>query len=182
MWQQVRKLHGSNMAHRDLRAANVMIDAAGKAWLIDFGFAEIAPKKIEQLMDCAELVMSTALIVGPERAAKSFQAVYTKKETRAVLPYLQASVFSGATRAALKKHKPALKNIRQLLALASGAQAKHLETASIDRLSLKRLINIALFGILLLIVVPQFNTFKGALSNLGNVNPLCIRSSLPCRP
>src|SRR6266576_514681 len=41
LWKQVGRLHRANIAHRSLRAANIVVDGAGRPWITDFSFAEL---------------------------------------------------------------------------------------------------------------------------------------------
>ena len=42
LWAEVDKLHRAGIAHRSLRAANVMVSPAGQPRIVDFGFSELA--------------------------------------------------------------------------------------------------------------------------------------------
>ena len=68
IWRGVAQLRARRIAHRDLRLANVMLAPDGRPWLIDFGFAEIAATDQMLDTDVAELLSSTALKVGAQRA------------------------------------------------------------------------------------------------------------------
>ena len=57
--------HG--IAHRDLRRANVIVDADGAPWLIDFGFAEVAASDRALATDLAQLLVALGLAVGATR-------------------------------------------------------------------------------------------------------------------
>ena len=65
VWRQVARLRRERIAHRDLRLANVFLDPDGRAWLIDFGFAELAASDAMLDEDAAELLCSTYTKVGP---------------------------------------------------------------------------------------------------------------------
>ena len=64
-WTLVRDLHARRIAHRDLRLANLLVDADGRPWLIDFGAAELGASDELVGIDVAELLASTAARVGP---------------------------------------------------------------------------------------------------------------------
>src|SRR5262249_2395812 len=40
LWKQVDGLHRARIAHRSLHAANIVVDAAGRPWIVDFSFSE----------------------------------------------------------------------------------------------------------------------------------------------
>ena len=114
IWQMVRQLHSKRIAHRDLRLANIFLDTENKPWLIDFGFSELAAD--DQLLgtDVAELLASTAAVVGPERAVAAAHLATGLDELTRALPWLQPLALSTATRQANDGDK-GLEPIRRLL-------------------------------------------------------------------
>jgi tRNA A-37 threonylcarbamoyl transferase component Bud32 len=42
LWAEVGNLHRAGIAHRSLRAANVMVSPAGQPTIVDFSFSELA--------------------------------------------------------------------------------------------------------------------------------------------
>ena len=68
IWRLVGELRRHRIAHRDLRLANVFLDDDGEVWLIDFGFSEMAASDLLLATDVAELVASSSVYVGAERA------------------------------------------------------------------------------------------------------------------
>ena len=67
LWRQVAMLHAARLAHRSLRAANVLVDD-GRPVIIDLGFgAESADARL-QAIDRAELLASLASLVGAQTA------------------------------------------------------------------------------------------------------------------
>ncbi len=172
-WAQVSKLHQSNMAHRDLRAANLMVAKNGEIWIIDFGFAEIAPRKQRQYMDIAELLMSMSLVVGVNRTVDAvFEEIEPEKILRSI-PYLQREVFSGATAKSLKSQKHLLDELKVDISSRLAIE-EDIDDANIVRFNAKKLINIILIGVLFYVIVPQFNLFRGAFASLGELNILWL--------
>jgi serine/threonine protein kinase len=45
LWRQMDGLHRARIAHRSLRAANIMVDSAGRPWIIDFSFSELGTRR-----------------------------------------------------------------------------------------------------------------------------------------
>ncbi len=68
IWQAIADLRRHGIAHRDLRLANVFLGADGEVWIIDFGFSEMAASDLLLANDVAELVASSSVYVGAERA------------------------------------------------------------------------------------------------------------------
>jgi glycosyltransferase 2 family protein len=68
VWEEVAKLHGAGMAHGDLGRHSVVVDEAGRPWLVDFDHAAaVAPERLRQA-DLVELAVSLAVRFGAERA------------------------------------------------------------------------------------------------------------------
>ena len=61
------------MAHRALRAANVLVTTEGPV-VIDLGFGEESATPRMQAIDRAELLSSLAVLVGSDRAVASAAA------------------------------------------------------------------------------------------------------------
>ena len=125
VWELVGELRRHRIAHRDLRLANIFLDDAGRAWIIDFGFSEVAATDLLLAADVAELIASSCTCVGPERAvAHAVRAVDMTTLAQAV-ERLQRWGLSGATRTALKSRPGLLGELRDRLedaiAPASGA-------------------------------------------------------------
>lgn len=180
-WEQVAALHAANMAHRDLRAANLMVDKQGRAWIIDFGFAEVSPRKQRQYMDIAELLMSMSLVAGVKRTVDAAMPIVGPDRMFKVLPYLRREVFSGATAKSLKQNKQLLVDLKAAIKDCLDIDGEPVE-AKITRINRRKLFNVAIIAVFLYIITPQLNAFSGAFQNLGSINawwlPLIAATSL----
>lgn len=172
-WRQVNKLHLANIAHRDLRAANLMIDKKGQAWIIDFGFAEVSAQNQRQYMDIAELLMSMALTVGVKRTIDAAYKTVDSNRLKHALPYLQKAVFSGATTKQLRQNNHLLEELRDKLKNQLGIE-KDIQNANILRIDKRRAVNIALLAIFIYVVAPQFSSFRHAFSKIHIIHPLWL--------
>jgi undecaprenyl-diphosphatase len=118
VWEQIAALHRHRIAHRDLRLANIFLASDGEVWMIDFGFSELAASDLLLANDVAELVASSGVVVGPERATVLAAAVVDPATLSFATKRLQPWALSGATRNALKQQPGLLDDLRKRLAPA----------------------------------------------------------------
>ena len=74
LWEQVDRLHRARIAHRSLRAANIVADGTGRPWVVDFSFSELGATPRQMALDVAELLASLAAIIGADRAVAAAAA------------------------------------------------------------------------------------------------------------
>jgi undecaprenyl-diphosphatase len=117
-WGLVGFLRRHRIAHRDLRLANIFRDDDGEVWLIDFGFSEMAASDLLLANDVAELVASSSLPAGPERAVAHAVATVDPDTLARALDRLRTWSLSGATRTGLKERPQLLPELRSRLAAA----------------------------------------------------------------
>jgi undecaprenyl-diphosphatase len=113
LWEQVRNLRAHGIAHRDLRLANLFLDARGMVWIIDFGFSELAASELLLVTDVAEVVASSASRVGADRSVAAASAAIGPGAVRAASARLRPWALSGATRRALADEPGLLDEIRR---------------------------------------------------------------------
>jgi undecaprenyl-diphosphatase len=127
VWRLVAGLRSARIAHRDLRLANVLAGADGRAWLIDFGFAEASASDRALAGDVAALLASSATLVGPQRAVAAAVDVLGTQAVGEALPLLQPLALPAATRVALRQRRGLLQDVRHQAAMAVGMEAPELE-------------------------------------------------------
>lgn len=169
VWKLVEQLHQNRIAHRDLRTANILRDADGVLWLIDFGFSELSPGQQGLARDCVEMLASMTCLVGPERAVATSRSVLSRAKLASLLPYVQYSVLSGATTKQLKKAPGNVKALRAAI-LEETHQKAPAELVKIKRVNVKAIIYMAVFVLLLIAVVPRIGELKTGLKALGDAN------------
>lgn len=151
IWTMVSLLHSKRIAHRDLRLANVTMDAGGEPWLVDFGFSELAAADQALGTDVAELLASTAAVVGVERAVRAAHATLGVDELSRALPWLQPLALSAATRNAIGTD--GVEAIRSTL--IETCQIPPEEPAKLQRIDGKALFVIATLVLSSWFLVPQ---------------------------
>ena len=111
-WAQLAELRRHRIAHRDLRLANVFLDADGSLFLIDFGFSELAAEDLLLQTDIAELLASSASVVGVDRALRAATRSVGAAAVADAAPRLVPARLSGATRTAMKAAPGLLDELR----------------------------------------------------------------------
>ena len=153
IWSLVGQLRRRRIAHRDLRLANVFLDDQGQAWLIDFGFSEVAADDGQLNGDVAELLASMSLKVGPQRAVRAAVDALGADAVAAAMPRLQLNALSGATRSALKGHKGLLEELRTTVSTSTGRQAPPVE--HLERVSARTVVTVVMFAAAVHFLLPQ---------------------------
>ncbi len=139
VWQQIVQLHKSHIIHKDLRAANVMIEKkTGLPWLIDFGFSECAVKPSASYKDNVEFIASSASKVGAKQAVAAAKRALGKEGLAQALPYMQFASLSGATTADLKLQKGLLQEVREAMIAATDLNSDQVSKAKLSRISYSR--------------------------------------------
>ena len=153
LWAEVDTLHRAGIAHRSLRAANVIADGDALPWLTDFSFSELAATQRQQDLDLAELLASLAILVGAERAVSGAAAVTGAQRLAPAVPLLQPLALSAATRHAIARHDGLLKQTRSAAAAASGLTSQPL--ARLQRVRPRTLLAIAAAAGAFYFILPQ---------------------------
>jgi glycosyltransferase 2 family protein len=153
LWAEVNGLHRAGIAHRALRAANVMIEGAGQPWLTDFSFSDLTATQRHKDIDLAELMASLAILVGPDRAVSGAATVIGSHGVASAAPLLQPLALSAATRHAVAQHEGLLAKTRSAATAASGSADQQL--ARIQRVRPRTLVTIAALAGAFYFLLPQ---------------------------
>lgn len=151
VWSHVRTLHQRRVAHRNLRLGNVVLGRDGEPRLTGFGDAELAASEPMLAVDIAELLASTAALVGPERAVAAATEVLGFEQVASSLPWLQPLALTTPTRAALGASD--LDLVRQTVAERCGSQPE--ELVQLERVKASTLFLIVTIGLSAYFLVPQ---------------------------
>jgi len=139
VWEQIAILRTSGIAHRDLRLANVFLDDTNQPWIIDFGFSELAASKLLLDNDVAELITSSALLVGPQRSVACAVSVLGPDAVASATRRVQGPALSGATNTALSQRDDDLAaEIRHDIAQTTGRTTLPLDRVRRLRPQLRR--------------------------------------------
>src|SRR6266516_538312 len=153
LWAEVDRLHRAGIAHRGLRAANVMVDGGGRARITDFSFSDLASTQRQRDLDVAELVASLSVLVGPDRAVSSAAAVIGAPAVAAAVPLLQPLALSAATRRAIARRDGLLAKARSAAMTAGAADDQPM--ARLQRVRPRTLLTIAAMAGAFYLVLPK---------------------------
>lgn len=133
LWKQLRLLRSARVAHRDLVGTNIVIDDPGEPWIVDFahGLSAAPPSAMDN--DAAELLVTTAIVVGPQRAVAAACAALDRDETLGLLAELQPLAVTPESRRAMAEMPDLLGELRRRIADRIGVEVRRSE----DRASLQ---------------------------------------------
>jgi glycosyltransferase 2 family protein len=141
LWAEVGKLHQAGIAHRSLRAANVIVGQAGRPVIADFSFSELAATQRQKDLDVAELLASLATLTGEDRAVSAAAKVLGPEGVAPAVPLLQPLALSAGTRRAVARQPGLLTRTRAQAAAVSGQAPP--ELARVQRVRPRTLLAIA---------------------------------------
>jgi undecaprenyl-diphosphatase len=168
IWAQVKLLRDQRIAHRDLRLANVFLDDDGDAWMIDFGFSELAVTDARLAQDVAQLIVSSARKVGAERAVAAAVRGIGAPAVGECQRFLQPLALAGATRQAIKQDKDLLPSVRTQV--QDQCAIEELVTEPLARFNVRTLLMLVAGGIAIYVLIPQLADVTGMFRQLEDAN------------
>ena len=170
LWHQVGCVHAARVAHGRLNTRHVVVTPDGPA-ITDFDHAAGAAPPVRLAADVAELLCSTATLVGDDRAVAAATRGVDHDTLVATLPVLEVAALSGELRSHRHRDKKALKEhvdeLRAAAAAATGVDEPPLQ--GLYRVNGTQLLMaigtlIAVFALLSQVGNPQefWNTIKNA--------------------
>ena len=136
LWRAVLALHELGVAHGQLDGDRLVIRPDGSAAIGDFGGARVAASGGAMMADRAQVLVTTALVVGTDRAVAAATSVLGNDALANVLPYLQPAVLDRDTRRSVRDRDWDLDDLMQRATEVTGTEAPELE--QLRRVSGKR--------------------------------------------
>jgi glycosyltransferase 2 family protein len=121
LWRQVARLHAAGIAHGRLNTSNVLAGDDGPM-LVNFSAAMLSATETSLDLDVAELLVASAVLVGPDRAVPRAVAAGWSDALARVLPYLQRAALTPHLRDLARAHEVALRELRTAVAAATGRE------------------------------------------------------------
>lgn len=146
-------LQRGRIAHRGLSAENLLREPDGTMAVLSLSGGIVAASDVASRIDIAELLATTAMIAGPERAVRAGEQVLGTAELTRALPVLQKVALSRATRRALREHKGLLTQLRD--ALVERRPDGAVEQIQLERVRPKTILTIILGSVAGYILLTQ---------------------------
>ncbi|NHO81177.1 lysylphosphatidylglycerol synthase domain-containing protein [Micromonospora sp. CMU55-4] len=174
-WDQVARLHRVGIAHRDLRAANVLV-GRDHVYLVDLGFGADDASAEQRARDVVELMVA---LVGRVDPAGVVDAAIDRLGVAAVadsVPFLQPAVLSRAGRTALRARPGMLDSLRQEILRRSPDRDR--PAAKVVRISRRTVLELLVLGLVVHLLLPQLGEIRTALGLIVHANPVAVAATL----
>jgi uncharacterized protein (TIRG00374 family) len=124
-WKALARLDATKIAHLEIDPQTIVL-AEGRVGFADFGGATVAPDAHQLATDRAQLLMTTACLVGTERALATAVSALGQDRVASLLPYLQSAASSPSLRRALKEADVDVDDLRKEAAETIGVEPPEL--------------------------------------------------------
>ena len=165
-WEQLHFAHSRGISHRALTPEAVVVDESSDVWLLDWDEGEVATTELNQSIDIAQMLVLTALTVGPERALEAGRRCVGEETLIACAPVIQKPVLPAAINQRLRR-SDLLGELRA--ALVGDSEAETAPTADLQRFRPRTIFTIAVAFIAVFIVVGSLN-FNDIVSTVKSAN------------
>jgi undecaprenyl-diphosphatase len=153
MWRQVAAIHRDRIAHRNLDLSSLWATADGTAVLRGFDGAALAALDRELALDRAQLLVSTALVVGPTEAVEVAMSTLGRQAVVSAMPYLQPLALPAPTRRAWRSNREVLDALRAAISQATDVEPAPL--ARMDRIRPRTAVSLAALVAGFYFLLPQ---------------------------
>jgi uncharacterized membrane protein YbhN (UPF0104 family) len=170
LWEQAGRLHAAGISHGRLNASNVLVLPEGPM-LVDLSAATLGAPQSALDIDVAELLVSSTVLVGPDRALRKAVNAGWGDAIGRVLPYLQRAALTPHLRDLARAHEVDLKNLRSAAAEATGQEVP--ELAPLRRVRFKDLLMTAALAFAAYLLISQLADigFRTIVDQLREAEP-----------
>lgn len=166
VWRQVGLLHDARIAHRSLSRDHVVVDG-DNATIVGLDTAVLASSAEARAVDRADLLVTTALLVGPDRALDAAVRNVDPHALAETLPFVQLPALPAHARRESKKPKHFVDDLRTGLQVRLDVDA--VELAELERVSVTKAVSWVGFAVLaffLLTLASNWSEIVDAMSGI----------------
>jgi uncharacterized membrane protein YbhN (UPF0104 family)/tRNA A-37 threonylcarbamoyl transferase component Bud32 len=178
LWRHVARLHAAEISHGRLNASRVILDHDGQPVIVGLAAATLGAPPAALDIDVAELLVSSTVLVGPDRALSAAISGAGVDAVKGSLPYLQRAALTPHTRDRARSHEVALEELRT--AAAAAAETVPVAIVPMTRIRPRNLLITAavLFSAYLLIGQLADIGFETIADNLRHAQPVWVLVAL----
>jgi uncharacterized membrane protein YbhN (UPF0104 family)/tRNA A-37 threonylcarbamoyl transferase component Bud32 len=153
LWRSVGRLRADGLAHGGLNTNSVAVDD-GRPVLLDFGAGRLGASEGVLDTDVAELLVSTALLVGSERALTIALDNLGKDAIAEAVPYLQRAALTPELRDEVRHRDFDIRGLRRQAADATDTEIP--EVVQLRRVSLRDVVFMVLLAVAGYLIISEF--------------------------
>ena len=166
VWGQVSALVAAGIAHHDLRAKNVLVDARGEPWLLSFTFSHSGAGGEARAQDLAEAMVSLASVVGVDRTVSTAIEVLSEEQLAAALKNLHPFALPRRIRMQTDIGRYLIAALRETLADRTGCQIPSFRSP----VSPMTVVGLLLIGAAVYLLLPELSSMREVLAALRQAN------------
>lgn len=175
-WEQVARLRRARIAHRDLQLANLLLDSAGRVWVVGFGHGDTPAADAVLAGDVAELLAATAASVGPQRAVAAAERVLGRAPLADGVARLVPPALTAATVAAIKGMDGGLQTLTDEVCRVTGiAEPRFVD---VERVRPRTLLMFGMLAVAVYFLAPQLTDLPGMLAAVRRAEPAWLAALL----
>lgn len=145
-WKALRRLHDIGIAHGQIDQVRVMRDDNDDVVFADLGMSQLAASDSAKRCDDARMLVTTAILVGAQRAVAAARTQLGAEGVADLLPFLQPAVLDRHTRRAVRDGEWSLKELTAQAVEAAGVEPPKLE--KLQRVTVRSTITVILVMVL----------------------------------
>jgi uncharacterized protein (TIRG00374 family) len=167
-WRAVAACRDGQISHGNLQLANLHLSGTGAVWLTGFEFGEPAAEPEALAGDIVELLVGTAVRVGPERAVAAALDVIGPDAVAGAMARMVPAVLTRPTRRALREKRVSIQAILETISAATGVEAP--QPVQLERFTPRRLLMAALLGAAVYVLAPQISYLPDMVEAVRSVD------------
>jgi uncharacterized membrane protein YbhN (UPF0104 family)/tRNA A-37 threonylcarbamoyl transferase component Bud32 len=164
LFEALRTLHDAGIAHRDLRAENLLI-TEGSAGFSSLDAALPGAGELVRRLDVTQLLTTLGRTVGPAKAVEAFRSVYKPKDESAIVAALQPIALAPWGWGAMREARGCLAEVRTELA---GTDESAPSITRLERFRWRTVASTIALTVIAFLFVGQFSKINllGALDHI----------------
>jgi uncharacterized protein (TIRG00374 family) len=176
LWQQIATLHDVGLAHGRLALEAIQVDPDGDPWLTGFDAGQTAASERERARDMAQLLVETAIVVGPSVAVRAAVTALGPERVGLAMRMLQPLALPRASRDRAEEVPGLLEELRA--ELTEVAHAPEITLEDLERIKPRTLLIVIASALAFYSLLPQLANFGDTIAAFSNANAWWLAGAL----